>query len=647
MLKTLFSFFFIILSLKNFSQVQDSILIGTNEAESDSLNVNTSFLVTDSSKYIGLGKTKIIFQKPFSQQSCFITKDNILRNDYRYTGDLLKHFPFSFERSYGLIGQPNDIYLYGEGSNSTAFLIDGVPIVSSLFYSVDFNHLQSEDIDSIEIVPLPRGFVYGFNTNPVSVNFISKDIIPTQPYSRIKYYEGPFGEAFIDGIFSMNLFKDLISSVEITNRKVDDSYKNSAFSIWQAKAKLRYNLSDEINIIGNYYFSKSNTGINGGVNVDEIKQTTDDITSILYNEISAPVYYENNSLDFKQHQFGLKVLATPFENAFTDLNFYYKFSLEEYHQHFTGYRSKSARKDKIYGLTLDQRFNVENFYLHILTGYQIIKDIPSFYSSNPLDPTYFLTAPIKETNSFYLSPLVKMPLFENSLIASIYGKIAKLTVLNTFSENKTNESLGGFGADIIFNITDQLNLYSGYSKFDEITNRTNVNLFEVKLCYHSENFGADLRAFNKKIKSTSTSALSLKGYYKYWKILFEGSLSQYFYYNNGDTYEYFNLPESNASLGVFIQDTFFNSNLDLKAGLKTHYIGKQNLQFLIIPYKGYVNADVPSSFTIDFTLSGVIQKSAIVYFTWENLLNKKFYVTPYYPMLQRNIRFGVAWEIFN
>ncbi len=203
-------------------------------------NDSSAVIIVDS---IGRGRDSLvinketrvdIYQQPFSHQSKFISKNDILRNDYRYTGDLFKVFPLSFERSYGFIGQPNDLYLYAEGPSSINYFVDGVPISNTLFYSLDFNQIQSEDIDSIEIVPFPRGFLYGFTTNPVSVNFISKDIIPSKPYSRIKYYEGPFGEAFIDGIFSLNLLNDLTASVDITNRKVDDSYTNSSFSAWQS-----------------------------------------------------------------------------------------------------------------------------------------------------------------------------------------------------------------------------------------------------------------------------------------------------------------------------------------------------------------------------------------------------------------------------
>src|SRR3989304_8799043 len=327
------------------AQIEDSVYAEKIDNATDSSVV--SFTDSIGSKADSLltrteAAQSYLYYQPFSYQSTFISKKDILRNDYRYAGDLFKVFPFSFERSYGFIGQPNDIYLYAEGSGSTSYFMDDVPISKALFYSLDFNHIQSEDIDSIEIIPLPRGFLYGFTTNPVSVNFISKDINSLKPYSRIKYYEGAFGEAFIDGIFNMYLFKDLNASVDVTNRKVDNSFKNTEFSIWQIKTRLRYNLSNYLNVFGSYYFSKSITGINGGVNVDRILQITPNINSLLFNETRAPVYFENNSLASKQHNFGLKVLAKAFENSYTNLNFYYKFYQNECNAADTLVKSKST-----------------------------------------------------------------------------------------------------------------------------------------------------------------------------------------------------------------------------------------------------------------------------------------------------------------
>lgn len=637
----LFLFLLLSASLKLFSQNIDSTQFSMQNPVLDSLLADTTGLAIDSSKFLETEKLEQIFQQPFSNQSYFITKTDILRNDYRYTGDFFKVFPFSFERSYGFIGQPNDIYLYGVSSSSTSYFIDGVPIIVS-----DFNHIQSEDIDSIEIVPLPRGFLYGFATNPVSVNFISKDIIPTKPYSRIKYYEGPFGEAFVDGMFSMNLFKDLFATVNVTNRKVDDSFKNSAFSIWQAKVKLRYNLSNHVNLIGSYYFSKSTTGINGGVNVDEIRQTTLDINSILYNETLAPVYYENNSLDFKQHNFGLKFLAKTFENAITDFNLYYKFNQEQFFQKYSGYNASRNTKNKIFGASLRQRFGLKVLSLDLLSGFQILKDNQAFASSDSLDPTHFLIPPPSLNRLFYITPQVNVPLFDSIMVASVYAKYLRSNKENSISGDQTIEMHGGVGSDLNVNFNNGIEFYVGYSNFDNSLLKTNTKTLEIRSSYKKEDYSLSINAFNQHLSSSTVSGIGIGGSYKLWKILLEGRFSQYFF-KQGNEYEFFNLPKANFSFGFFFKDSLFNSNLDLRAGFLCKYTGRQDLQHLIIPWKGFASEIVPAALTLDFTLSAEIQKTAIVYFTWENLFDKEYYITPYYPMLERNIRFGIAWEIFN
>jgi hypothetical protein len=85
---------------------------------------------------------------------------------------------------------------------------------------------------------------------------------------------------------------------------------------------------------------------------------------------------------------------------------------------------------------------------------------------------------------------------------------------------------------------------------------------------------------------------------------------------------------------------FFNDNLDLKAGFKFYYTGKINSSW-------QVGADVEPTNKLDFNLAGEIKNVFIFYFQWENLFNNLYYITPYYPMPERNIKFGLAWELFN
>lgn len=631
---------FLFASCQAFSQTWNSTQSDTAILIDDAVITDTIETTIDSLKIEEPTKLKQVFYKPFSELNNFITTTDILRNDYRYTGDFFKLFPFSFERSFGFIGQPNDIYLYAEGKSTTSYFMDGVPIRIT-----DFNHVQSEDVDSIEIVRLPRGFLYGFNTNPVSVNFVSKDIIPKDPYSRIKYYEGPFGEAFIDAIFSMNLFKDLIASVDITNRKVDDSYKNSAFSIWQAKAKVRYNLANSINLIGSYYFSKSETGLNGGVDVDSIRRRTSDINSILFNETLAPIFYEKNSLNYKQHNFGLKVLAIPFENAYTDLSFNYNFNQRENVRYLGSSRTTSIFKNKSFNLMLHQNLLLNPINLSLNTGYQYREFKPTYQSDDPFDFTYMFYVPFNY-NSFFISPILSFTLLDSLIVPSIYFKQLSVSQKQTLTGEKDNKTYGGYGIDLLLHFARQLKFYLGYSDFDNDFRDDKISVVNLMLNYKAEAGILSLEVFNKKHSKANLWGVGFNGSYKIWSILFEGRFSKLFY-KSYDVSEFLNQPEISSSLGIYYRDSLFSSNLDLKAGFNVKHYGRQDLNFFVIPNKGFDMVDVPQSLVLDFTVSAVIQKVATVYFTWENLFDKKYFLTPYYPMLQRNIRFGIAWEILN
>ena len=120
-----------------------------------------------------------------------------------------------------------------------------------------------------------------------------------------------------------------------------------------------------------------------------------------------------------------------------------------------------------------------------------------------------------------------------------------------------------------------------------------------------------------------------------------------YYSNPGSDFKNL-MPDLNFMSGVFYNGILFNSNLNLKTGFLFYYTGAQNLtQIYSQPVLSYYNNNIASSLKIDFTLIGEIRRVAIIYFTWENLLDKKYFITPFYPMPSRGIRFGLGWELFN
>ena len=50
--------------------------------------------------------------------------------------------------------------------------------------------------------------------------------------------------------------------------------------------------------------------------------------------------------------------------------------------------------------------------------------------------------------------------------------------------------------------------------------------------------------------------------------------------------------------------------------------------------------------TVDFLLIAHIG-SAYVHFVWENLLDRQYIMRIFYPMPERNIRFGISWDFLD
>ena len=130
------------------------------------------------------------------------------------------------------------------------------------------------------------------------------------------------------------------------------------------------------------------------------------------------------------------------------------------------------------------------------------------------------------------------------------------------------------------------------------------------------------------------------------------------YYFDEETQRNYKLPEFTLSGGIFFIDTLFNSNLYLKTGLSIKSFGTR--YYTYIDFEKYITSSLPFNSTasyihnrinpstqIDFFLTGQIQKNATIYFVFENILNTKYYLVQYYPMYERGMRFGIAWEFFN
>ncbi|MCS7053077.1 MAG: TonB-dependent receptor plug domain-containing protein [Ignavibacterium sp.] len=612
-----------------------------------------------------------LFNEALNHSSSFISKDKIRNSSYRYFGDLLFH-PFVNIRDYGFIGYPNTLSLYGNSPNSVSILKDGILINERFSNYFNLNLIQTEEIDSIEIIPLTRGALYSSYITPSSVNIITKDFLPVEPYSRIRYYQGPDREAFVNGYFNAEIMKKIFFSFSITNRIKDAVYQNSDFSIWQGNFKLKYLLSNNLNLSFSYNINDYKAGFNGGIDYDSVLKLTPKPDDLFYDPIGAPVLLPNGKIKLTNHFPRITIKSKLFNWLKSDLNFFYLLNESEYKTERFGYL-----EEKVWGINSLSKMNFNKIELGLILDYEKVKvhldrdidfnlasifvDFSKINSKKSSDifsfGSYFSLKPFED--KFLISIFYKNSLMKEQVDTKYYLANNFIHFASYYSNNLTNSSIG---LDLSFKITNNISVYLGYSLIGKYLQKTSLNytLFESVFNFKYDFIDASIRYFINQyedlINTTNPrffeiyipytlgdlSGLSSDITLNYKFILFE-STTNYFW--KKESKKIFNIPTYSSKIGLFYIDNLFNKNLDLKAGVIFNIIGNQ---ITIREYHNSFNLISTNPVqTIDFSLSGTIQKRATLFFTWENLFNKRYFLTPYYPMPERNIRFGVSWEFTN
>lgn len=609
------------------------------ESFQDSLNTK---IINDSTSIID---TVVPLHTSLLDDNSFvITNKKIKQIDYRYLGDILNKASFNYTLNFGFIGQPNIPVVYGLGNNGISFLQDGILINNRYSNFADLNDVQSEMLDSVEIINYPRGFLYSPMNNLVSVNLISKDFVSTVPYSKIKYYQGPDGEALADVYFNSMLSNKINFSLDITNRKMDDKYFNTNFSYWQGTFRIKYLASNNLNVVASYNIEKSIVGVNGGVDIDSIKIITQNTDSLLYDNVFAPVNFVDRSKEFRLQRFNLKFLYKFSDNLNSDLSAYYRFSNERIVQTNDLPLINSTNNEKLYGFILNNKYENDLLKLNLISGYESAN-----INSDSTQNSVFSNRSFHAVN-YFTSVIFSSRIFGKNIIPSVFYKY-QYTSTNNF-----NKSRNGYGADLTLIFNKNTNLYFGFSSVkNDFTDNYSKN-YEGKINYKDDNFNISGGFFVRKDYYQPLNIYTSNVFYNEQRslkgitLMFNLALGDFILENKGEFYTTSNstndnlwvVPKQIITAGLYYYNYLFSDNMLLKAGVLFTHNGIRN-----VDYNNLTNDTVPSFNRIDLTISGIIQKVATIYFTWENLTNKKYIIVPYYPMPDRNIRFGISWELFN
>ncbi|RJP67070.1 MAG: hypothetical protein C4539_10550 [Ignavibacteriales bacterium] len=655
------------------------------QAGKDSTGIDSTRAIADSlkPKSVRLIPIQLSTLNNANEFNHTVNKDEIEFTEYRNIADVISYYSPAFLRNLGTLGQPSELMIYGAGYDQLSYLKDGLLINNRLTNSFDLNNIQSESIDSIEIIPSIRGFLYGSTNNLSSVNFISKENFSIEnkkgAYSRLRYYQSADEEAFIDAIFSTGIYKNLTGHFEITNATISNRFQNSEYGSWQGNASLRYIFSNSFNIVANYNYINSQTHLFGGIDVDSLSKINEEETSEYRFPVNSLYRYYKNT----ERNIDLRLLHKLSGSLTGDATFYSRYNFLEYRNDEFASPSSTDRivynnKTKVYGFALTENYNADFLSLYF----------NSVYERSVLDTYYWGSD--QKINSFSVASRLNLFLADSSLIPSVFGKY-----LYQYSK-----SYFGFGGDATYKFSNNVTLYAGVSYFEKpfgfITER-NINgdyslipnagssikttSVEAGLKLFQQTFSGVINIFYRNTEDELHLTTAETGYklyvpidkkliganlglnYQLWRFNIESSLSGYYMKNkmvsSSINQRIYLLPEYTFNGGIYYKDILFSNNLNLKTGIRVSSVGfqqgyageldKSDLweQINEKRYGTQYNVTLHPSLTLDFILIGEIQKRATIYFSFENLLDKKYFIVEGYYMPPRYIKLGVAWQFLN
>jgi len=598
-----------------------------------------------------------------------VTDSAINFSNYRYAGDLISLFPGILIRDFGSLGLLPDITVDGVGGREISILSDGVPLNDPLTGLFNPYLFPAENIERVEVVQGTRAFLYGLNSTGGVINFISKSKKAIHALSRLRYSESGYGFGIVDGMVSQNVLRGMNVTLGAQHTVYGERFQNENYDCWNARIKVRYNIDNNINVFASEMYNQTLLGQNGGIDIS----TTPD--SLRFESLQARVRNADAYEKIARHDFQLGAAARmlPDSNDISTMTLFFTSSVR-------GFRDLENRQPSN-GIFVDQFQHTWWFGIKFSQHLTIVNQEMDFGAEI-------------QSERVHLSPATKE---SAATRVSIFGKseipiseILKLSPYGRF-DNYKEQHLLSYGGDAAFSIIKNLQLFGGYSRSyriptyqermgtdtllsssltDNLPERH--HLFEVGIrLSNQEWYSFQLRSFHRTIWNLimvgPQSIAQLKAPYEFTrhqkKIIqgVAGSASIRFgsFYAEGEAQfiemidhddEQLTFPKWSATGGIYFWDKLLNNHLDLKVGVSgraySSYLGKEFNQQAQVYLPGKHLYTIEQIGVIDLVILLHIG-SAYVHFIWDNLLNRQYIMATFYPMPERQMRFGVSWEFLD
>jgi hypothetical protein len=582
-----------------------------------------------------------------------------LLSDAKYTGDIVWKYPGIFWRDLGEAGKLGQLYVFGLDGRYIEILLDGRPMNDPVTGTFNLYDLPLEFIDYVDIQNGSTSIMAATITTGTFMNFVSRSYNSYRPMTKIRFVQDPKETILTDGLFTQNIARGLNLMIGIQRHASQGRYTNASLDAWNTRIRLRYNVSDRLNISLTDFYNKTNNGLNGGITRTQIINITDEDGVMVNNR---DVWDLRTRRDVTLSSIA-RILSD--SASTTQIGLYYS-KLEREYRNPSDYESSIDIDDStmasFWGLRFQQRINLEPFLFTL--GAQMER---RHCDSTRILPTITET----EQTGFAHAQM---------LLAKIF--IPSLSVRYTTLRGR---DILGFGGGIKANATEWLTLYADVLWSDRLPtiqelywkDSTVIRSSGIKMEHHefiqgglSINAGSELQLslagyqrtirnaiiYQSAFTASSFPAISISNVKNVKVTGLNGQVILHLgpiealgiltlmQYKREDTLEIFT-PEVLLSSEVSYHDLFFSNNLEAKFGLRSRFYNRQyGMQFnsQTLSYVQYKLDILGRSTSLDLFMILKIG-DAYISISWDNIFNASYVLAPIYPMPGRHFRIGVNW----
>lgn len=600
----------------------------------------------------------------------FITKDDLHFLDYLYLGGVLQTMPGIFIRDQFSEGQYNQLTMRGSDWRAVAITANGRLLNDPASGIYNLYHFTTEYADRIEVITGPRAFLYGLNSTGGAVNLVTKNYNSNRPFSKINYTESAYNYQYSDGTFSQNISRKVNFTFGFQHQGTDGRFPASTHDAWNMRIKVRYNLSRDLNIILSEYLTHTETDLNGGV--DPVKTG---IPTLAFDRIQAVIRNYDSFEKLNRHDLDLSLVGTVLGDTtnISALSFYYSNAFREY-------RDGQARRNYPSNTII-----INSDHRSSWMGVMFTQD----YHNDQQRLNVGATIEVRQIEG---SPNLGR---RRNSIGSVWAKqeflLGSFLTIAGFGryDRYLGESAIGVGGDATLKLGNLLTLFGGAStskrfptyqelfwrdstvnRIEPIVSETHRSVELGARLHLASSFDLHLAYFHRTVEHPIETRAYGRGFVfpgiefangttlftngieahlsaRVWVLTVEGTGMFLTQKNASGILSRY--PRYSANGGIFYWQRLLDDRLELKVGFMGRYVSSSQGEEFNPEVPAYVTgsgAPIGYGSSVDGLLIAAIG-SAYIHFLWENLTNARYYITPYYPVLDRAITFGISWQFLD